>query len=104
LGPGFGSLRLAPGAARGLSDATVARGLSIRPREGGEKFRPAGHLHTRKLKKLLQEEGVVPWMRERLPLVYAGEQLVAVADLWVAAEAASEPGTAVRWDDRPELY
>ncbi len=104
LGPGFGSLRLAPGAARGLSDATVARGLSIRPREGGEKFRPAGHLHTRKLKKLLQEEGVVPWMRERLPLIYAGEQLVAVADIWVAAEAASEPGTAVCWDDRPELY
>ena len=104
LGPGLGSLRLAPGADRGLSDSTVARGLSIRLREGGEKFRPMGRRHTRKLKKLLQEEGVVPWMRERLPLVYAGEQLVAVADLWVAAEAASEPGTAVRWDDRPELY
>jgi hypothetical protein len=43
-------------------------------------------------------------MRERLPLIYAGEQLVAVADLWVAAGAASEPGTAVCWDDRPELY
>jgi tRNA(Ile)-lysidine synthase len=104
LGPGMGSLRLAPDAARGLSDASVARGLSIRPREGGEKFKPMGHLHTKKLKKLLQEEGVVPWMRERLPLVYAGEQLVAVADLWVAAGAASEPGTAVCWDDRPELY
>jgi tRNA(Ile)-lysidine synthase len=104
LGPGMGSLRLAPGAAHGLCDATIARGLSLRAREGGEKFRPTGHTHTRKLKKLLQEEGVVPWMRERLPLVYAGEQLVAVADLWIAAEAASEPGTAVRWDDRPELF
>jgi tRNA(Ile)-lysidine synthase len=104
LGPGMGNLRLAPGAARGLSDASVARGLSIRLREGGEKFKPFGHLHPKKLKKLLQEEGVVPWMRERLPLIYAGEQLVAVADLWVAAGAASEPGTAVCWDDRPELY
>ena len=104
LGRGMGILRLAPGAARGLSDATVARGLSIRLREGGEKFKPMGHLHTKKLKKLLQEEGVVPWMREHLPLIYAGEQLVAVADLWVAAGAASEPGTAVCWDGRPELY
>ena len=104
LGAGMGSLRLAPGAARGLGKDTVQRGLSLRAREGGEKFRPIGHTHTKKLKKLLQEEGVVPWMRERLPLIYAGEQLVAVADLWIAAEAASEPGTAVRWDDRPELF
>ncbi len=43
-------------------------------------------------------------MRDRLPLIYAGDELVAVADLWLAADAASEPGTAVRWDDRPELY
>jgi tRNA(Ile)-lysidine synthase len=104
LGPGMGSLRLVPGAARGLSDATIEHGLSIRLREGGEKIRPTGHIYTRKLKKLLQEEGVVPWMRERLPLVYAGGRLVAVADLWIAAVAASEPGTAIRWDDRPELF
>jgi hypothetical protein len=43
-------------------------------------------------------------MRDRLPLVYAGERLVAVADLWVAADASSEPGTSVCWDGRPELY
>ena len=100
----MGRLRLAPAAACGLSDATIGRGLSLRVREGGEKLRPSGHTHTTKLKKLLQEQGVVPWMREHLPLIYAGEQLVAVADLWIAAEAASEPGTAVRWDDRPELF
>lgn len=43
-------------------------------------------------------------MRERLPLIYAGDALVAVADLWIAAEAASGPGTAVCWDERPELH
>ena len=47
---------------------------------------------------------MVPWMRERLPLIYAGEKLVAVADLWIAADAASEPGMALCWDERPELY
>ena len=104
LGPGMGALRLGPGSPRGLSDATVGRGLSVRTRAGGEEIKPAGQKHTRKLKKLLQDAGVVPWMRDRLPLVYAGERLVAVADLWVAADAASEPGTAVCWDGRPELY
>jgi tRNA(Ile)-lysidine synthase len=104
LGPGMGSLRLARGADRGLSEAIVARGLHVRMRNGGEEIKPAGQGHTKKLKKLLQEEGIVPWMRERLPLIYAGDALVAVADLWIAAEAASGPGTAVCWDERPELH
>jgi tRNA(Ile)-lysidine synthase len=52
----------------------------------------------------LQDEGVVPWMRDRLPLVFAGDELVAVADLWVASGAASQPGATVHWDGRPELY
>jgi tRNA(Ile)-lysidine synthase len=104
LGEGMGTLRLVPGAPRGLSAATAGRGLCVRMRSGGEQIRPAGQAHTKKLKKLLQDAGVVPWMRDRLPLVFAGEQLVAVADLWVAAGASSEPGTAVHWDDRPELY
>ena len=104
LGEGLGALQLVPDAPRGLSAATVARGLCVRMRSGGEYIKPAGQTHTKKLKKLLQDEGVVPWMRDRLPLVYAGDELVAVADLWVAAGATSEPGTAVRWDGRPELY
>ncbi len=104
LGEGMGVLELVPGAPRGLSAATVGRGLCVRMRSGGERLRPAGQPHTKKLKKLLQDEGVVPWMRDRLPLVFAGEELVAVADLWVAAGATSEPGTTVRWDGRPELY
>lgn len=104
LGEGMGTLQLVPDAPRGLSAATVRRGLCVRMRSGGEQIKPAGQAHTKKLKKLLQDEGVVPWMRERLPLVFAGDELVAVADLWVAAGASSEPGTAVRWDGRPELY
>jgi tRNA(Ile)-lysidine synthase len=103
LGPGMGSLRLVPEAARGLSRATVERGLSVRMRRGGEEIKPVGQAHTKKLKKLLQEKGIVPWLRERLPLIYAGDELVAVADLWLAAPAVSEPGTAICWDERPEL-
>lgn len=104
LGDGLGELRFEPGADRGLSMALYERGLTLSFRQGGEEFQPLGHTHTRKLKKLLQEEGVVPWMRDRLPLLYAGDELVAVGDLWIAASAASEPGVGVCWRDRPALH
>jgi len=100
----LGVLRLHGGAESGLSDAVLERGLELRFRSGGERFRPAGQRHTRTLKNLLQEEGIVPWMRERVPLLYSGGELVAVADLWVAADAASRPGTAVEWQRRPALH
>ena len=104
LPAGMGTLVLRAVTGLGLSEAVVARGLEVRYRVGGEEIRPFGQPHTRKLKKLLQEAGIVPWMRERLPLLYSDDRLVAVADLWIAAEAASEPGTAVEWQDRPALH
>jgi tRNA(Ile)-lysidine synthase len=104
LAAGMGELKLESGAPSGLAEDLVARGLELRYRAGGEEIKPVGQAHTRKLKKLLQEEGVVPWMRERLPLLYAGGELVAVADLWLASSAASAPGVAVRWINRPPIH
>ena len=104
LGAGLGRLQFESGASRGIAPALFERGLRLAVRQGGEEIRPFGQAHTRKLKKLLQEEGVVPWMRDRLPLVYADDALVAVGDLWIAADAAAEPGVAVRWIDRPALH
>jgi hypothetical protein len=43
-------------------------------------------------------------MRDRLPLLYSNGELVAVADLWIAADAVSEPGIAIRWKNRPPLH
>jgi tRNA(Ile)-lysidine synthase len=104
LGQRMGELRLEAGAKVGLADAVIAAGLEVGYRQGGEEIKLPGQSHTRKLKKLLQEEGIVPWLRERLPLLYSGGNLVAVADLWIAASAISEPGTAVRWKKRPPIH
>lgn len=79
----------------GLSLARVAGGpVSVRPRIGGEMCRLQGHRHRRALKKLLQENDVPPWERVRMPLLYVGDDLAAVADKWVCepfAARASEP-------------
>jgi tRNA(Ile)-lysidine synthase len=104
LGAGLGELQLDAGAAQGLTSAVVDAGLEVRFRSGGEEIKPAGQLHTRKLKKLLQDEGIVPWMRDRLPLLYSDGELVAVADLWLASAAAAEPGVAVCWKNRPPIH
>ena len=104
LGSGLGTLRLEQDSASGLDDKLVSRGLELRYRQGGEKIRPLDQSHTKTLKNLLNEASIVPWMRDRIPLLYAGEELVAVADLWLAQDAVRSPGVAVHWDDRPPLH
>ncbi|MHC8385775.1 tRNA lysidine(34) synthetase TilS [Pseudomonas sp. LB3P14] len=54
--------------------------LHIRYREGGEVMSLPGRGH-RDLKRLLNESGVPGFARGRLPLLYRGEQLLAVANL-----------------------
>ena len=103
LGSGMGQLVLSPDVGGGINPELAHAGLRIRYRHGGEEIRPAGHECTRKLKKLLQQEGIVPWMRERLPLLYAGDDLVAVADLWVAKDCSHEAGFGVSWRDKSAL-
>ena len=103
LGGGLGSLALER-AARGIDPVLVDKGLGVRFRAGGETLRPAGSSHTQPLKKLLQERGVLPWMRDFVPLVYADRQLVAVGDLWMAEEAMCAEGYVVRWLGRPLLF
>jgi tRNA(Ile)-lysidine synthase len=106
LGPGLGALRLERAFDGGvaLDPQVVAHGLQIRFRQGGEKIRPTGRNVTRPVKKLLQEQGVLPWMRRNVPLLYAGETLVAVADLWMAADCAQERGISVRWIEKPSMF
>jgi tRNA(Ile)-lysidine synthase len=61
-------------------------------RMGGERCQPKGRAHSQTLKKLLQEYGVEPWWREHVPLVYVGDILAAVGDLWVCEGFSAQPG------------
>jgi len=55
--------------------------LTVHYRSGGEHIKPSGAAHTRELRLLLQEFGIPPWERDRIPLVSAGSELIAVGDL-----------------------
>jgi len=91
LGGVRGELSLRRGTGAGLAPAVVADGLQVAFRSGGERVRAGADRHHRTLKYLFQSQGIVPWMRCHLPLVFARAQLAAVADLWTADWAAAGP-------------
>lgn len=76
--PGNGSVRLEAGAA--------LAGLRIAYRHGGEVMHIEGRGH-RDLKRLLNALHIPHFVRPRLPLLYCGEQLLAVANVALRTEA-----------------
>ncbi len=72
---------------QGISLAKLKRAsVTLRLRRGGEALRPGLKSATRSLKNLFQEQGIPPWQRDRLPLLYCGEELVCVPGIAIAAE------------------
>jgi tRNA(Ile)-lysidine synthase len=67
----------------GLREDVLDYELQVRFRQSGEKIQPAGRQGNHSLKKLFQEVSVPPWERSRVPLIYLGEELIAVAGYWV---------------------
>jgi tRNA(Ile)-lysidine synthase len=88
-----GALKFKPEEGRGLSVEKL-RGapVTVRLRQGGELLQPDCRRPRRTLKNLFQERGIPPWRRDRLPLLYCGENLVAVPGLGDACDFQAEPG------------
>lgn len=107
LWPGWGILRLVPGSPRHVHgfDAAAWR---VTLRSGGERMvcRPQGG-HSA-LKEIFRSQAVPPWLRNRIPLVFAGEELVAVGEWfwnpdWFAGQR--DPGMKpLAWEpEEPDL-
>ena len=96
-----GELTAVKGLGNGLKQQACAGArVEVRYRSGGEKIRLPGRTCRHKLKKLFQEAGTPPWLRERTPLIYVNDKLAMVAGLWTDAEflaAADEPSWIVTW-------
>jgi tRNA(Ile)-lysidine synthase len=52
--------------------------ITIRFRQGGERCKIKNRKGTHKLKKLFQEWSVPIWQRDRVPLIYMKNELIAV--------------------------
>jgi tRNA(Ile)-lysidine synthase len=101
LPSGAGRLELVQ-SARGLLDpSSLPAQVTVRARQGGERLRPRIGGPSRTLKSLLQNAQIPLTERLHLPLLYAGEELLAAADLWVDARwqaaAATQNRMTVLW-------
>lgn len=76
--PDGGSLQL-------LGAPAFEQPLTVRARRGGERIVLPGRRHSHALKGLLQQAGLPPWQRQRLPLLCAGDEVLAAGDRIVSA-------------------
>ena len=75
-----------PGIAKDRFEKAKKKGLiNTMAREGGEKFKVDLKRPRRSLKNLYQEAAIPPWQRD-VPLLYIGEELVAVAGIGISAD------------------
>ena len=65
--------------------------VTIRFRGEG-KCHPVGRSGSRSIKKLYQEYQVAPWLRDRIPLIYYGEELVCAVGLWICKGYEAQDG------------
>lgn len=72
---GVGELRARLSQGQGIKDGIGE--LEVRFRQGGEAFCLRDGRHH-ELKKFLQEQGIPPWLRDRLPLLYVKDELIAI--------------------------
>lgn len=63
---------------QGLKQEAITAGLTVRFRQGGEKILLPNQTHHKSLKHLFQEWQVPPWQRDRIPLLFSREKLIAV--------------------------
>lgn len=97
-----GTLTLHPRRGGGISLARLKSAVvTVRLRLGGERMRPTAGRPRRSLKQLLQEAGIPPWQRDRLPLLFCGNTLVYVPGLGVDCDfhaSGNEPALEPEWN------
>lgn len=84
-----------------LHSAPFSPPLLVHARRGGERIALPGRGHSHELKHVLQDLGVPPWVRERLPLLSDAEgRLLAAADIAYSAPFHAwlqERGVRLQW-------
>lgn len=88
-----------PGIAKDRFEQAKQKGLiNTMAREGGEKFKVDLKRPRKSLKNLYQEAAIPPWQRD-VPLLYIGEELVAVSGIGISADwqTAEGPRISPEW-------
>ena len=66
--------------------------VTVKYRQGGERCRLPGRAHHHELRKLFQHWGVPPWQRDRIPLIYIGQELAQIVGFSVCEPYRAKSG------------
>jgi len=106
LGENLGSIQARFLTGDGISLNRCPANLAIKYRKGGEEIKPSGHKITKSLKNLFQENNVLPWVRDKIPLIYVDQELISVGDLWFNQDykaSDNEDGFLITWDKKIDV-
>jgi len=106
LGKNLGSIHAQFLTGDGISLNRCPSSLAIKYRKGGEEIKPSGHKITKSLKNLFQENNVLPWVRDKIPLIYVDQELISVGDLWFNQDykaSSNEDGFLITWDKKIDI-
>jgi len=84
--PGLGIIKTQPQKARGIAKKYLLHGVEVGFRSYGERCHPQDRGGSHPLKKLFQEWNIPPWERDKVPLIYIGNQLAAVVGYCVCQQ------------------
>jgi tRNA(Ile)-lysidine synthase len=77
---------------KGLKEDLISSDLRVGFRQGGERIQLQGQAHHKSLKHLFQQWQVPPWLRDRIPLLFCDDKLIAVVGYGVSDEFAVSEG------------
>lgn len=86
---------------RGISKKYIAGELlTIQLGSGNKRFSLAANRPRRELRKIWQTEGIPPWLRSNVPVVFLGSEALFVGNLGVSGHCdaqKNEPGISITW-------
>jgi tRNA(Ile)-lysidine synthase len=87
----LGVLSFTTSSGQAIRTAAISEEISVRFGLQGD-IKIVGRYHSRRAKKIWQELGIPPWQRERIPLLYFGEQLIAATGVFVTQAGQANEG------------
>ena len=96
---GMGRVRFNSVAQGGIAPQLLASGnVRLQCRQGGELLRLAPGRARRKIRNLLQEAAIPPWVRPHMPYLWLGEELAWVGGIGLDAQFAGGAGILPVWE------
>ncbi len=90
----------------GISLDKCSENLQIKFRKGGEKISTNKQKKQKTLKDFFSEKKILPWTRDKIPLIYDNQHLICIGDFWMNDDfkaTESEPSFIIHWNTEMKI-